>query len=582
MTCATSLEAAIRRGYRRVVLTRRRPAKKDGCMQALDDPDPVAGLQPGQQCWCGSGERHAACHGNPLPPSQPGAPITETDDEDEVWISPSATVDRAWLISAIPGAPIYLPSDELTPPPVIVPEIVARMTKPRDTTTLDLAALGAHRFAALDSMGLADPNRLTRRLAQLSQAEIDELRFFFLDLAKSTLDSLAGQDRAAVSPAIIWAGDADPAAMVGATLLWADHYLVNDRIAEMMISSSRPAAFEDELRAMLALRPLIETGMVVPVLEDAAALIADEAVRSQTERDLRTPGLADWISGQLVMEGPTARECLIYSVLDDDEPDATFFMRAPIVAADEEARHTTSRVLGPYDPSFDYGPWIAQTRRETVAALVHNVNRHVAIADAFGAEWVTTSPFKQRLLSLRGAQPSGAQALIRANVPQLSGASARALARVAAADDTVAALREATRKSLHAMRSLPPAEQREAAAELGRKLQGRSDALSREMKHARRWKRDIPGAAAAAAGYAATQAVAIGATGPLAGRMDLYAGIAALLGTAAAVSPYRADRAAQRANPAFALIIGDGLVTPRPTARPRRQKPVATITAILS
>jgi hypothetical protein len=54
--------------------------------------------------------------------------------------------------------------------------------------------------------------------------------------------------------------------MVGATLLWAHHYLVTDQVAELMISSQQPAALAGELRDLLALRPLIATGMVVPVL----------------------------------------------------------------------------------------------------------------------------------------------------------------------------------------------------------------------------------------------------------------------------------------------------------------------------
>jgi len=60
-------------------------------------------------------------------------------------------------------------------------------------------------------------------------------------------------------------------------------------------------------------------------------LIADEAVRGQAELDLRGPGLAAWVTRQLVIEGPTARQCLIYSVLDDDEPTMSFFMYSPIV-----------------------------------------------------------------------------------------------------------------------------------------------------------------------------------------------------------------------------------------------------------
>lgn len=237
-------------------------------------------------------------------------------------------------------------------------------------------------------------------------------------------------------------------------------------------------------------------------------------------------------------------------------------------------------MLGPYDPAFDYGPWISQTRQDTVTSIIRSVNRQVAIADAFRADWVTMSPFKQRLLARRSVPAAGPQALIRANVPQLSGASAVALARVAAEDEAVAALREVTRESLHAMRSLAPDEQREAAAELGRKLQAKAEGLSREMRTARHWKRDVPAVLTTAAGYAAYQAAAIGAAGPMAGRMDLYAGIAGLFTIGAATAPYRADRVAHRANPAFALIIGDGLVAPRRARSSRRLASEVTITAI--
>jgi hypothetical protein len=116
---------------------------------------------------------------------------------------------------------------------------------------------------------------------------------------------------------------------------------------------------------------------------------------------------------------------------------------------------------------------------EYIASVVQGVNTQAAVADAFCAHWVTTSPFKQRFLMRRGEKPTGVQALIRASVTQLSGASARALARIAAEDEAVAALREAASESLHAMRSLPAVGQREEAAELGRRLQARADALSR-------------------------------------------------------------------------------------------------------
>jgi hypothetical protein len=41
-------------------------------------------------------------------------------------------------------------------------------------------------------------------------------------------------------------------------------------------------SLEDDLLELLCLRPLIETGVVVPVLEQAAALLADNPARQQT------------------------------------------------------------------------------------------------------------------------------------------------------------------------------------------------------------------------------------------------------------------------------------------------------------
>jgi hypothetical protein len=528
-----------------------------------ETPDPVTGLRASDACWCRSGRLHGACHGCREPASEPGAPITAADDGDRVFITPGRSVDRAWLASCIPGLPVYAPSVEPVVRPVIVPEIVARMTAPPTHTTPSLAELGQHRFTALDSLGLDNPDQLASRLARLTDSDMADLRYFLIDVAKTTIDVLTVQQQAPPGPVLIWAGDADPVAMVGGTLLWADHYLVGDGACETAIASSRPQDLEGDLRELLRLRPLVETGMVVPVLEQAAALLADDAARRRTEVDLHRPDLTEWVDSQLVMEGPTARECLLFTAVDDDEEVAAFFMWAPILSVDAEHRFTTSRLLGPYRAGEDYGPWIIQSRQETVKNLIHNVSKHVAIADAFGADWLTTSPFKQRLLQRRGDEPPGAQALIRADVPQLSAASAVALARVAAEEEAVEALREATREALYAMRTLSPADQRSEAAELGRQLQARSRELRRDMTRTRRWKRDIPGALSVASGAAALASVAIGAAGPAAGLIDLCAGLAGLFGLGSAVGPYRADRAAHRANPAFALLLGDGLVLPR-------------------
>ena len=161
---------------------------------------------------------------------------------------------------------------------------------------------------------------------------------------------------------------------------------------------------------------------------------------------------------------------------------------------------------------LDYGPWIDQTRREYIEHVVHGVNKQVAVAGAFGADWVTTSPFKQRLLMRRGGKPASAQALIRADVPQLSGASARALARVAAEDEAVHALRETHwRVVVKAMRSLLAC--RNASVRrprTGRKLQAsRADDLAKEIfAYLPLETSAAPGIAGAAGGIAATAAVA--------------------------------------------------------------------------
>ena len=174
--------------------------------------------------------------------------------------------------------------------------------------------------------------------------------------------------------------------MVGATLLWAHHYLVTDRVAELMISSPRPAALAGELRDLLALRPLIETGMVVPVLEDAAALAAADAIRAGTEADLHTASLIEWIDAQVVMEGPTARECLLYSTIDDDEQDVYFRAYGRISPPTRHQAASCSRCSARTIPGSTTGRGSPRPAVSTSQHVVHGVNKQVAVAGAFGAD----------------------------------------------------------------------------------------------------------------------------------------------------------------------------------------------------
>jgi hypothetical protein len=146
-----------------------------------DAPDPVSGLRSSDACWCRSGLLAGSCHGSREPASEPGAPITAADDETQIFVSPGRSVDRAWLADLIPGLPVYMPAAEPAPRPMIVPEIVARMTAPPAYTTPGLAELGQHRFTALDGLGLDTPGRLAERLGRLSDSDMADLRYFLID-----------------------------------------------------------------------------------------------------------------------------------------------------------------------------------------------------------------------------------------------------------------------------------------------------------------------------------------------------------------------------------------------------------------
>src|ERR1700722_1841748 len=109
-------------------------------MRGSYEADPVTGLGPDDPCWCRSRLSHIECHGDPLPPSEPGAPITEGDDDEVVYISPTATVDRAWLESGLHGAPIVRPDENLASPRLVVPDLIAQMAQPTHAKSPGLAA----------------------------------------------------------------------------------------------------------------------------------------------------------------------------------------------------------------------------------------------------------------------------------------------------------------------------------------------------------------------------------------------------------------------------------------------------------
>lgn len=74
---------------------------------------------------------------------------------------------------------------------------------------------------------------------------------------------------------------------MGRSLLWADHYLIPDRLAELaLMSDFSRAAWEAALLSMLTLRPLIESGLAVPVASSDPTIATAAAVVKELEADM--------------------------------------------------------------------------------------------------------------------------------------------------------------------------------------------------------------------------------------------------------------------------------------------------------
>jgi hypothetical protein len=193
-----------------------------------------------------------------------------------------------------------------------------------------------------------------------------------------------------------------------------------------------------------------------------------------------------------------------------------------------------------FDPDCDYGPWIEQAKRQVAAQRVQH----------------SSSRSLQPRLSVRGCSPrrrstvgflpggghawSEASPLMWVEVPNLPDADPGTLARIASEDETVEALRRAVRRAMSVLGSEPSTV---AAQELALELQEDAAVLERQIHRERRWKLVVPrglGLAGLALGAVAGPPLALGA---------------AALGLAAGLAPHVANRAAARANPAYALLL---------------------------
>lgn len=500
-------------------------------------------------CWCGSGRKYKACHGFG-PRFTPGAPIERESEDGEIWIAPDVAISREamdGMLNGMAGAPIFMPSDEMRQPPIQVSQFSAQLAEVGALSpSLPFEVLGKQRFELLDDLGLTDIESLEARLSGLSDDDYDALVHATFSTARATLDRLLEQAAAPERPTALWGQPGSLPSLIGQTLFWADHYLAPDGLAEDLIRKpgrEQAPKLSSALESLVLLRPLIETGIAVLVPEEVISVLTADEIVSRTEGDLENEPLKAWVLDQMEIEGPTAREVLFVRPRDSrDDQGAMYFYGHFVGKPDEDGIvHTAS--LQQFDPSFDYSAWIEQSRRKTASGYLQETNRRIAIAERLGAELLAESPFEGRLLRRKGRSLSGADALMHTEVPMPQEASAGALARIAAEDESVAALRSTVRRAFAKARG-DTAELVATASELSEDLDEQTYRLQRQIRTDRAWRLAVPGGVSAAS-------LIIG--GALAGPPGAAA--AGSLTALAGLAPYVADRRERREQPAYALLL---------------------------
>jgi hypothetical protein len=513
--------------------------------------NPLSAFARDDLCWCGSGRKYKDCHLiRHLSP--PGA-ATPPDTDDKIFISPNTAVSRdAFTMS--PGSVPFL-TQQPTPQaaPVRVDEAARALTaiEPAEQP-LQHRDIGPLRFALLDVQGINDPSAVRAGgYDQVLERLIPDLASGALQLARSTLDRLAADRTAAQPPVVLHSDHGDIRRIVGQTLLWADHYLTADHVAEAAASGRDDlASYRGPVADLLDLRPLIEAGIIVSVFIDLAVALIDTEIDTMVAFDLADAQYVTWAERQIVLEGPTAREAAFVHVIDDYPHDDWFYLHSliepvPTGQADDEPLPVHSRLLNPYDPDHEYDPWLATVRRQAVARLTQQLDIDLAVSTAFGADLLTTSPFRARALNRlrRPTSPSSdydISGAMWADVPWLPDATADLLVRITRSEPRVEELRRATATALRTVEHGDVARSARAVADLAADLRSAASRLSRDLR--RQGTADL-----ALPGGLATGSVLV------AGTMAPQVGLGGILAGAAAAIPAVRARLASRQTAAYAF-----------------------------
>ena len=305
-------------------------------------------------------------------------------------------MSRAALTMPSGSVPILMQQPTPQAAPVTVDEAARSLAviEPAEQP-LHYREIGPLRFALLDMHGVTDGPAVRAGVHdQVLERLIPDLASGTLQLARATLDRLAADRTSTQPPVVLHSDHGDIRRIVGQTLLWADHYLTADRIAAAAAAGREDlTSYRALVAELLDLRPLIEAGIVVPVLIDLAVALIDTEIDTIVAVDLANPQYVAWAEQQIVLEGPTAREAAFVHVIDDYPHDDWFYLHSPIEPvpggqADDEPL-LVQKPLYPYDPDYDYGPWLATVKRQAVARLTQHLDMDLVVSTAFG---LTSSP----------------------------------------------------------------------------------------------------------------------------------------------------------------------------------------------
>ena len=444
-------------------------------------------------CWCGSRRKYKRCHGDWSPRHPVGAPLPE-DPPGKLWLAPDTLIDAEALVhSADHGPPLVLPDERPRARREPVDQITARVAAAQPMSSVELIDLAHLRDDLLATYGLVEGVDLNERVAEIQPSDMDDLRYGILQLARSTLERLAQLDESQDPPAVVRSESIPSAELVGRTMLWADHYLIPDRLAEALTLEDPKSVLANAVAAWQEERRLALLGIVVPTFDRLAVALTGHAVEKAAQLALDDARILSWVRSQLVVHGPSAREVIFIEARDDIERQPYMFFYGHIDP--EGVDHGRSgdgtfgmRMLQPYDSSFNYQPWIDQETANVAGRLVQDVAREAVVSEALGGFYVTNSLFRARLLDRLGAgSPVGAT--MWAEVPALPEADVELLAKIASQQEPVAALRRTVRRTLASLERAESESQVHAVREMVAELEARSLDLEARIRQDRAWER---------------------------------------------------------------------------------------------